>query len=158
MQTSVRGKGTRGQGDKGDTPSSFVSSAPVPPTPVPRSSLIRSFGYAIAGILQLVRRQRNAQIHLFVTVVVCGASWAWGLSRIEWLILILTIAMVLGMEAVNTAIEAVVDLASPRFHPLAKQAKDVAAGGVLIVAIGAAGVALLLYGTRLLELVRWLLG
>ena len=122
------------------------------------ASLIRSFGYAFAGIGQLVRRQRNAQIHVFVTLVLLVASWAWGLSRIEWLILILTIALVLGMEAMNTALEAVVDLASPQLHPLAKQAKDVAAGAVLLVAIGAAGVALLLYGRRLLDLAAWLLG
>ena len=120
--------------------------------------LIRSFGYAIAGIVQLIRRQRNAQIHLFVTIIVCLASLAWGLSRMEWVALILTIAMVLGMEAVNTAVESVVDLASPEYHPLAKQAKDVAAGGVLLVAIGAACVALLLFGGRLLDLARWLLG
>ena len=120
--------------------------------------LIRSFGYAIAGIVQLVRRQRNAQIHVFVAAVLCAASWAWGLSRTEWMILILTIALVLGMEAINTAVEAVVDLATPDFHPLAKHAKDVAAGGVLLTAIAAALVALLLYGTRLLALLRWLVG
>ncbi len=120
--------------------------------------LIRSFGYALAGIAQLIRHQRNAQIHLFVTVVVCLASAAWGLSRIEWLVLILTIALVLGMEALNTAVETVVDLAMPEYHPLAKRAKDVAAGGVLVVAIGAACVALLLFGQRLLELARWLFG
>ena len=76
----------------------------------------------------------------------------------EWIALILTIALVLGMEAVNTAVESVVDLVSPEYHPLAKQAKDVAAGAVLLVAIGAACVALLLFGARLLALARWLLG
>ena len=121
-------------------------------------AFVRSFGYAIAGIVQLIRRQRNARVHLFITIVVCLASWAWGLSRIEWLVLILTIAMVLAMEAVNTAVESVVDLVSPEFHPLAKQAKDVAAGGVLLVAIGAAAVALLIYGARLLELLGGLFG
>ena len=120
--------------------------------------LVRSFGYAFSGIGQLVRQQRNAQIHVLITLIVCAASWAWGLSRIEWLILIVTIMLVLGMEAVNTAIESVVDLASPQFHPLAKQAKDIAAGGVLLVAIGAVAVALLLFGTRLLNLLRWLFG
>src|SRR3712207_5445595 len=109
-------------------------------------AVIRSFAYAIAGIGQLIRRQRNAQVHLFVTVIVCLASLAWGLSRMEWIALILTVALVLGMEAVNTAVEAVVDLVSPEYHPLAKQAKDVAAGAVLLVAIGAACVALLLFG------------
>jgi diacylglycerol kinase (ATP) len=117
-------------------------------------SLVRSFGYAFAGIAHLFRRQRNAQVHLFVATVVCGASWAWGLSRTEWLIVVLTITIVMGMEAINTAIEAVVDLVSPQYHPLAKAAKDVAAGGVLLVAIGAAVIALLVYGARLLELAR----
>ena len=120
--------------------------------------LLRSFGYALEGIAQLVRRQRNAQIHLLLTVVACGAAWAWSLPRLEWLILILTIGLVLGLEAVNTAIEAVVDLVSPQFHPLAKLAKDVAAGGVLLSALCALGVALLLFGGRLLALVSWLLG
>ena len=120
--------------------------------------LVRSFGYAFSGIAQLIRRQRNAQIHLFLSAVACGAAFVWGLSRIEWLILVLTIAIVLSMEAINTALEAVVDLASPQFHPLAKQAKDVAAGGVLLAAIGALGVAFLLFGPHLLGLLRWLIG
>ena len=120
--------------------------------------LLRSFGYAIEGLAQLVRRQRNAQIHLVLTIVACAAAWAWGLSRIEWLILILTIGLVLGLEAVNTAVEAVVDLVSPQFHPLAKLAKDVAAGGVLLAALCALGVALLLFGERLLALLSRLLG
>ena len=120
--------------------------------------LLRSFGYAFAGVVYLVRMQRNARIHLVLAAIVCAASWAWGLSRIEWLILVLTIALVLGMEAVNTAIENVVDLLSPQYHPLAKAPKDIAAGGVLLVAIGAAVIALLLYGTRLLDLARRLVG
>jgi len=121
-------------------------------------SFARSFGYAFAGIVQLIRLQRNAQVHLFVTIVICAASWAWGLSRIEWLILVLTIVLVLAMEAINTAVEAVVDLASPEYHPLAKLAKDVAAGGVLLVALGAVVIALLLYGGRLLDLAQGLAG
>lgn len=120
--------------------------------------LARSFGYAFAGVGQLMRRQRNARIHLFLSALAAGAAWVGGFSRVEWLALVLTIALVLGMEAVNTAIEAVVDLASPEFHPLAKQAKDVAAGGVLLAAIGAVIIALLLFGERLLRLLLWLAG
>ncbi len=119
--------------------------------------LLRSFGYAGAGIVQLLRRQRNAQIHLVITLAACIAAWVWRLSRIEWLVLIVTIALVIGMEALNTAIEAVVDLASPRYHPLAKQAKDVAAGAVLLVAICAVAVGILLFGSHLLDLLWWLL-
>ena len=120
-------------------------------------SLLRSFGYAFAGIGRLIRQQRNAQIHVGLTLFILLLSLAWGLSRVEWLILVLTIALVLSMEALNTAVEAVVDLVSPQFHPLAKLAKDVAAGGVLIAAIGAVIVALLLYGERVLRLARSLL-
>jgi diacylglycerol kinase len=93
-----------------------------------------------------------------LTLLIVGISLAWGLSRLEWLVLVLTISLVLSMEAINTAVEAVVDLASPQFHPLAKLAKDVAAGGVLIAAIGAVVIALLLYGERLLRLARTLFG
>lgn len=121
-------------------------------------SLLRSFGYAFEGLGRLIRQQRNAQIHLVLTTVIVIVSWVWGLSRVEWLILVLTISLVLGMEAINTAIEAVVDLVSPQYHPLAKLAKDIAAGSVLITAIGAIFVALLLYGERLVQLARTLLG
>jgi diacylglycerol kinase len=121
-------------------------------------SLLRSFGYAFEGIGRLIRQQRNAQIHVFVTTVLVIASWFWGLSRIEWLVLVLTVTLVLSMEALNTAVEAVVDLVSPQYHPLAKLAKDVAAGGVLITALGAVCIALLLYGERLLALARTLFG
>ncbi len=93
-----------------------------------------------------------------LSALACAGALAWRLSRIEWIILILTIALVLAMEAVNTAIEAVVDLASPQFHPVAKLAKDVAAGGVLLAAIGALAVAFLLFGSHLLAVARWLLG
>jgi diacylglycerol kinase len=122
--------------------------------PVWLLSVIRSFGYALSGIGRLVRQQRNAQIHVALTLLILAISLLWRLSRIEWLILILTIALVLSMEALNTAVEAVVDLVSPQFHPLAKLAKDVAAGGVLIAAVGAVFVALLLYGERVLALAR----
>jgi diacylglycerol kinase len=121
-------------------------------------SLFRSFGYAFSGIARLVQQQRNAQIHVVLTALIMLVSLAWGLSRIEWLVLVLTISLVLSMEALNTAVEAVVDLVSPQFHPLAKLAKDVAAGGVLITAIGAVVIALLLYGERLIQLARILLG
>jgi diacylglycerol kinase (ATP) len=115
-------------------------------------AMIHGFGYAFVGIVDLVRVQRNAQVHVFVIAVLVLVSLAWGLSPTEWLVLILTMSMVLAMEAINTAVEAVVDLVSPDYHPLAKRAKDVAAGGVLITAIGAVFVALIIFGPRLLAL------
>ena len=79
------------------------------------------------------------------------------LDRFEWLVLTLTIAIVLAAEGINTALEAVVDLASPDYHPLAKIAKDVGAGTVLLTAIAAVIVGLLLFLPRLLPLVlNWL--
>lgn len=116
-------------------------------------AMIVGFKYAFRGIFDLIRLQRNAQVHVFVIVVLVVVSLAWKVSATEWLVLILTMTLVLAMEAMNTAVEAVVDLASPEYHPLAKRAKDVAAGAVLIAAVGAVFVALIIFGPRLLALV-----
>ena len=79
------------------------------------------------------------------------SSGAWlGLQRWEWILLILTIVVVLAMEAVNTAIERLTDLTSPGLHPLAKAAKDIAAGAVFIAAVGAILIGILLFGPKLL--------
>jgi diacylglycerol kinase (ATP) len=101
------------------------------------SSLIASFGYAFAGVWYFVRTQRNAQIHLIVGACAVALGAALGLERWEWLSLVLVIALVLAAEGVNTAIEAAVDVATSTHHPLAKIAKDVAAGTVLICAVAA---------------------
>lgn len=112
--------------------------------------LIRSFGFAFAGIGAMLRTQRNAQIHTVATIVVVVAGWFFGVSTGEWIALILATALVLSLEALNTALEAVVDLVSPQPHPLAKKAKDVAAGAVLIGAIGAALVGCIIFVPKLL--------
>jgi diacylglycerol kinase len=114
--------------------------------------MIVGFKYAFRGIFDLIRLQRNAQVHVFVITVLVAVSLAWKVSATEWLVLILTMTLVLAMEAMNTAVEAVVDLASPEYHPLAKRAKDVAAGAVLLTAIGAVFIALIIFGPRLLAL------
>ncbi|MBA3942969.1 MAG: diacylglycerol kinase family protein [Herpetosiphonaceae bacterium] len=114
-----------------------------------------AFRYAFAGIRVLLG-QRNTYIHLFIALVVVVCGLLWRLSSDEWLALTLIITIVLALEAVNTALEAVVDLASPQLHPLAKQAKDVGAAAVLVGALGAVVVALLIFGPRLLVLARWL--
>ncbi len=114
--------------------------------------LIRSFGFAFAGIGAMLRTQRNAQIHTAATVVVALAGLFLGASLGEWIALSLSIALVLALEALNTALEAVVDLVSPQPHPLAKKAKDVAAGAVLIGAVGAALVGCLIFLPKLLAL------
>ena len=111
-------------------------------------AVVRSFLYAFRGIWLLIRTQRNAKVHaLAVLVVVVAGVWL-DISRVEWLIVTVMCTLVLALEAVNTAIEAVVDLASPQYHELAKRAKDVAAGAVLIAAIGALIVAALIVGAH----------
>lgn len=117
-------------------------------------SLFRSFGYAFEGIAYLFRTQRNARIELAIGVAACGLAVWLHISRVEWSILILTIACVLILEGLNTALEAIVDLASPAAHPLAKIAKDVSAGMVLVAAIASVGVGLLILGPPLLERLR----
>ncbi|HEY1014459.1 MAG TPA: diacylglycerol kinase family protein [Herpetosiphonaceae bacterium] len=112
-------------------------------------AFIRSFGYAFVGLGTLVRTQRNARVHVLAVAVVLVAGWQLRLERGEWLAVAVVCALVLALEAVNTAIEAVVDLVSPAPHPLAKRAKDVAAAAVLIAAMGALAVAALLVVPRL---------
>jgi diacylglycerol kinase len=126
---------------------STPSSPPAPPRP--RHGLLASFSFAFAGIGYLFRTQRNARIHFAIAVVVCLLAVWLGVTRVAWAILVLTIACVLILEGLNTALEAVVDLASPQIHPLAKIAKDVTAGMVLIAAIAAVIVGLLILGPPL---------
>ena len=110
---------------------------------------IRSFGYAIEGIVYLVKSQHNAWIHLIITVLVIGMGFWLQIGRNEWALLALAMMGVWMGEAVNTAVEAIVDMVMPEFHPLAKIAKDVAAGGVLLSAVAAAIVGLLILGPPL---------
>jgi len=105
----------------------------------------RSVGYAISGILHALRAERHMQVHALAAVIaICAGAWLQ-LERWEWVMLVVTIVIVIAAELINTAIERIVDLASPGLHPLAKAAKDTAAGAVLITAIGAVVVGLLLF-------------
>ena len=113
----------------------------------------RSFVFAFRGIGTLLRTQTNARLHLVATVVVVGAGFGFEIARAEWLAIVGAIGLVWMAEGVNTAIEAVVDLASSEQHPLAARAKDVAAGAVLLAAIAAAVIGLLVFGPRLLALI-----
>ena len=125
------------------------SSAPPPATRYRRHGVIGSFRFATAGIIHLFRTQRNARIHLAVAIIACGLAAWLRITRLEWSVLLLTIASVLVLEGINTAIEAIVDLVSPQVHPLAKVAKDVAAGTVLVAAIASVGVGLAILGPPL---------
>ena len=104
---------------------------------------------ALSGASYTVRTQPNAWIELAALSVVAAAGWWMGISALEWGLLGLTVAVVLAMEAVNTAVEAVVDLVSPQYHPLAKIAKDTAAGAMVFVVLGSVIVAASIFGPRL---------
>jgi diacylglycerol kinase len=116
----------------------------APPVKRPRHGLAASFGFALAGLIYFVRTQRNARIHLSVAALALSLSAWLGISRVEWAVIVLTVSCVLILEGINTAIEAVVDLASPQFHPLAKIAKDVSAGMVLVASLASMAVGLLI--------------
>src|SRR5580693_5731407 len=89
--------------------------------------LSRSFYFASAGLAYLFRTQRNARIHAVAGLCACAVAAWLRISPVGWALLVFTIALVLILEGLNTAIEAAIDLAMPRVHPLAKAAKDLAA-------------------------------
>ena len=110
-----------------------------------KDPLHKSFGYAFEGIFNCIRNERNMKIHIAVAALVVIAGWILGLSITEWCICLGLFGLVMALELVNTAVEAVVDLVTTERHPLAKTAKDTAAGAVLIAAIMAAIVGLLIF-------------
>lgn len=110
-----------------------------------RQALRKSFYHAFAGIFTTIHDERNIKIHLMMTALVVIFGFILKISYVEWLICLLLFGLVISLEIVNTAIEAVVDLASPDIHPLAKKAKDCAAGAVLVAAIFAAIIGLIIF-------------
>ena len=114
-------------------------------------SRVRSFGHAFDGWWYVLRTQRNAWLHVGITLVIFGVSFWLKLDRLQWAIIVLTTAMVFAAEFFNTAVEVAVDLASPDLHPLARTSKDVAAAGVLLSAVAAVVVGLLVLGPPLVE-------
>jgi diacylglycerol kinase len=113
-------------------------------------SRARSFRYAFSGWWFVIRTQKNAWIHAVISVLVILIALWLRLATHDIAVLILTIAVVWTAEFLNTALEAVVDLASPQIHPLAKVGKDVGAAAVLIAALAAILIGLLLMGPPLL--------
>ena len=88
-----------------------------------------------SGIIQAVKSERNMKIHVVIALIVIGFGFYFSLSGIEWLFILLAISGTITLEMVNSSIERAVDLATDQIHPLAKEAKDFAAGAVLIYAI-----------------------
>jgi len=120
-----------------------------------RTSLVESFRYAFAGLWHTLRGQRNARIHLSIAIMVIIVGIALNLNESEWAIISLTIGFVFVAELFNTVIEAVIDLVTEEYHPLAKQAKDGAAAAVLAAAMTAVAVGLLILGPPLLTRLGW---
>ena len=120
------------------------------PTEWQRQSIPRAFRNAWAGLCAAVRTQRNMRIHLLAAAAAVGAGFILGLNEVEWSILAISCALVLAFEAMNTALESAVDLVSPQFHPLAKRAKDCAAGAVLVASLSSLVVGGILFIPKLL--------
>jgi diacylglycerol kinase (ATP) len=99
---------------------------------------MRSFRFALGGIVFMLRTQHNAWLHLAATVAVCALGYALGISAQDWRWLVVAVTLVWISEAVNTAFEHLCDVVQPEFHASVKRSKDIAAGAVLITAIGAA--------------------
>ena len=114
-----------------------------------------SFKYAFSGFFYVLKTQKNAWLHLAATIVVVSVSLWLKIGRLEWLAILLVIGLVWMAEFMNTALEVIVDLASPEKHPLAKVAKDVGAASVLIAAILAVIIGVSILWQPLIEKLGW---
>ena len=119
-----------------------------------KSSLINSFRYAFSGIFSALKSERNMKIHMVALVLVVVFGFLLRISETEWIVCILCIALVISSEMINTAIEKTVDLATDEIKETAKKAKDIAAGAVLINAIGSAIIAAIIFIPKIIELLR----
>jgi diacylglycerol kinase (ATP) len=124
-------------------------------------SILQSFNFAFEGIIHVLRTQRNMRIHFAISIAVLIAALAVGVRRLELVALLMAISFVLIAEMLNTALEAGIDVATTSFDPLAKLAKDIASGAVLIAAVNAVAVGYLVFverirdpSTRVLDRIR----
>ena len=117
------------------------------------SGRIKSFYCAFKGIRVMIKSQHNAWIHAAATVIVVSISLYFRLTTFEWCWIILAITVVWTAEALNTAFEFLADVASPEFHPLVRNTKDVAAGAVLISALGSVAIGFLIIGPYLKRMI-----
>jgi len=114
----------------------------------PRPSVLESFNNAIEGVVHVLRTQRNMRIHFAIAVVVLAVAAAVGVSKLELVALLLAIAFVLVAEMINTAIESAIDVSTTAFDPMAKLAKDIAAGAVLISSVNAVAIGYLVFAGK----------
>lgn len=121
-------------------------------------TLMESFAYAISGIIYSFRTQRNLKIHFFAAFLAMAMSWYFGLTSLEVAVVVLAASSVIIAEMINTAIETTVDMITGKYHPLAKIAKNVAAGAVLVAAMSAVVIGCLIFFDRIKPLIRVLFG
>ncbi len=110
----------------------------------------RSFVFAFSGVAHAFRTQRNMRVHILIAWAIVVLGWWLGISSVEWAIIVLTMGAVFAAEMMNTVVESMVDLVSPDRHALAKTAKDVAAGAVLVLAIFAVVVGVIIFLPKLI--------
>ncbi|WP_081652906.1 diacylglycerol kinase family protein [Candidatus Stoquefichus massiliensis] len=115
-----------------------------------KAPFYKSVGYAWDGIFACLKKERNMKIHLLMMLAVIICGFIFCLSIMEWIVCVLLFGFVISLEILNTAIEAIVDMISPEYHPLAKLAKDAAAGAVLVSALMAAIIGLMIFIPKLL--------
>ena len=127
---------------------------PAIPSVPPRPTFLRSFVYAWNGIVYAVRTQRNMRVHIALAVIAVALGVALRISPIEFAMIFVAITGVFITEMINTVAEACVDLSTQTYHPLARAAKDVAAGAVLVSSILAVVIALFVYLPHLWSLLR----
>lgn len=116
-----------------------------------KNPFYKSLNFAIQGIIECIKKERNIKIHLCMMCLVIICGFVVHLHYLEWIACLILFALVISLEIVNTAIEAIVDLCSPDFHPLAKLAKDSAAGAVLVSAVFSAIIGLMIFVPKLLK-------
>jgi diacylglycerol kinase (ATP) len=114
-------------------------------------SLVQSFNYAFEGIVRVLRRERNMRIHFAAATAALVLAIVYDVTRLELIAIVFAISFVFIAEMVNTAVEAAVDVATTAFHPLAKLAKDISAGAVLIASVNAVVVGYLVFADRLAQ-------
>jgi len=114
----------------------------------PRPSIIESFNNAIEGVVHVLRTQRNMRIHFAIAIAVLAVAAAVGVSKLELIALFLAIAFVLVAEMINTAVESAIDVSTTAFDPMAKLAKDIAAGAVLIASVNAVAIGYLVFAGK----------
>lgn len=115
--------------------------------------LINSFKYAFKGLGSAVKSERNMKIHFTMMMLVIIAGISFNIAIWEWITCFILFGLVIGMECVNTAIEIIVDMVSPKYNEAAGRAKDIAAGGVLACAIGAAVAGIFIFLPKVLEFI-----